>query len=136
MAPVSEMLPAPQPQDPPKKNPDFLAHFESMEDPRQQAKILYPLNEILLLVLCAVISAAQNRTSIALYGEKKPALLRRFLPFGQGTPGHDQLGILFARLDREALQRCFIAWVASLSETLEGVVAGQSTERLCRAEDV
>ncbi len=40
-----------------------------------------------------------------------------------GTPGHDQSGILFSRLDMEAFQRCFIAWVASLHETPEGVVA-------------
>ncbi len=33
------------------------------------------------------------------------------------------LGILFSRLDMEAFQRCFIAWVASLHETPEGVVA-------------
>ncbi len=106
-----------------RPTPDFLTHFESMEDPRQQARVVYPLDEILLLVLCAVISGAQDWTSIALYGEKKLELLRRFLPFAEETPSHDQLGILFARLDMEAFQRCFMAWIASLSEALEGVVA-------------
>ena len=33
--------------------------------------------------------------SIALYGQKKLELLRRFLPYENGTPSHDQLGILF-----------------------------------------
>ena len=47
----------------------------------------------------------------------------RFLPFENGTPSHDQLGILFSRLDMEQFQSCFISWVASLNETLEGVVA-------------
>jgi len=103
--------------------PSFLTHFGGIEDPRQQAKVTYPLNEIFLLVLCAVISGAEGWTSIALYGEKKLKFLRRFLPFKDGTPSHDQLGILFSRLDMEAFQRCFIAWVASLHETLEGVVA-------------
>ena len=31
--------------------------------------------------------------------------------------------ILFSRLDMEVFQSCFINWVASLNETLEGVVA-------------
>ena len=51
--------------------PAFLTHFQSVEDPRQQGKILYPLEEIFLLVLCGVISGADGWTSIALYGQKK-----------------------------------------------------------------
>ena len=70
-----------------------------------------------------MISGADGWTSIALYGQKKLELLRRFLPFENGTPSHDQLGILFSRLDMEEFQSCFISWVASLNETLEGVVA-------------
>ena len=101
----------------------FLTHFQSVEDPRQQGKVLYPLEEIFLLVLCGVISGADGWTSIALYGQKRLEFLRRFLPFENGTPSHDQLGILFSRLDMEEFQSCFISWVASLNETLEGVVA-------------
>lgn len=110
---------------PPKcrATPEFLTYFEDLEDPRQAAKVTYPLDEIFLLVLCAVISGADGWTSIALYGEKKLALLRRFFPFKDGTPSHDQLGILFSRLDMEAFQRCFISWIASLHDVLEDVVA-------------
>ena len=103
--------------------PEFLKHFASIDDPRQEAKITYPLGEVFLLVLCAVISGADGWTSIALYGEKKLELLRRFSPFKDGTPSHDQLGILFSRLDIEAFQRCFAEWIASLHDVLEGVVA-------------
>ena len=104
-------------------SPDFLSHFGGIDDPRQTAKITYPLNEIFLLVVCAVISGAQDWVSIALYGQKKVALLRRFLPFEDGTPSHDQLGILFSRLDMDQFQRCFVKWVADLHDRLEGVVA-------------
>ena len=90
--------------------PAFLTHFQSIEDPRQQGKVLYPLEEILLLVLCGVISGADGWTSIALYGQKKLELLRRFLPYENGTPSHDQLGILFSRLNMEEFQSCFISW--------------------------
>ena len=103
--------------------PVFLKHFANMDDPRQEAKVTYPLDEVFLLVLCGVISGADGWTSIALYGEKKLELLRRFLPFKDGTPSHDQLGILFARLDIEAFQRCFAEWIASLHDVLDGVVA-------------
>ena len=104
-------------------SPEFLNHFGRMDDPRQAGKILYPLNEIFLLVLCAVISGADGWASIALYGCKKISLLRRFLPYEHGTPSHDQLGILFSRLDMAAFQHCFAAWVSSVHEAFGGVVA-------------
>jgi len=103
--------------------PVFLDYFTEVDDPRQTAKVLYPFDEILLLVLCAVISGADNWTSIALYGQKKLALLRRFLPFADGTPCHDQLGILFSRLDMEQFQQGFVTWVGALHGTLKGVIA-------------
>ena len=106
--------------------PVFLDYFEEVDDPRQAAKVLYPFEEILLLVLCAVISGADNWTSIALYGQKKLDVLRRFLPFEGGTPCHDQLGILFSRLDMEQFQQCFVNWVAGLHGTAgksAGVIA-------------
>ena len=50
-------------------------------------------------------------------------LLRRFRPFLDGTPSHDHLGDIFAALDAEQFQRCFVAWVASLIGVPAGVVA-------------
>ncbi len=33
----------------------LIEHFSALEDPRQQAKVLYPLHEIVLLLLCATL---------------------------------------------------------------------------------
>jgi len=103
--------------------PEFLNYFSEIDDPRQAAKIVYPLEEIFLLVLCAVISGADGWSAIALYGRKKIDFLRRFLPFCDGTPSHDQLGILFSRLDMEQFQRCFVDWTTGLQGPPEGVIA-------------
>ena len=77
---------------------EFLDSFSGLHDPRQQAKVLYPLPEILLLCLCAVLGGADSWVEVALYGQQKLEFLRRFLPFAHGTPSHDQLGNVFARL--------------------------------------
>ena len=102
---------------------EFLKSFADLEDPRQQAKVLYPLEEILLLCLCAVISGADCWVEVALYGQQRLTFLRRFLPFKHATPSHDQLGIVFAKLDAKQFQSCFIAWVERFTEALRGVVA-------------
>jgi predicted transposase YbfD/YdcC len=101
----------------------FLSHFNELSDPRQKGKVNYPLDEILLLCLLAVLAGAEAFTEIALFGVKKLAFLRRFRPFKNGTPAHDHLGDILAVLDAEQFQRCFIAWVAAVTGVPVGVVA-------------
>jgi predicted transposase YbfD/YdcC len=101
----------------------FLSHFKDLPDPRQQGKVIYPLDEVLLLCLLAVLAGAETLVDIALFGEKKLSLLRRFRPFRDGTPSHDQLGDIFATLDAVKFQHCFVSWVASLTGAAAEVIA-------------
>jgi predicted transposase YbfD/YdcC len=101
----------------------FLDHFKGLSDPRQRGKITYPLGEVLLLCLLAVLGGAETFVDIARFGEKKIDLLRRFRPFRDGTPSHDHLGDIFATLDAEAFQRCFVSWVAALTGVPAEVIA-------------
>lgn len=109
----------------------FLDHFSDLSDPRQLIKVVYPLDEILLLSLLAVVAGAETFTGIALFGKDKLDLLRRFRPFANGTPDHDRLGEVFAALDPEQFQMCFVSWVASLTGIPEGVIAidGKTSRR-------
>ena len=102
---------------------EWLEHFEDLDDPRQSGKVAYPLDEMLLQCLLAVLAGADSWVEIAAFGKKKLAFLRRFRAFEHGTPSHDQFGNLFAALDTEAFQRCFIAWVASLTKLGRDIVA-------------
>jgi predicted transposase YbfD/YdcC len=109
----------------------FLKYFRNMPDPRQPGKVTYPLDEVLLLCLLAVLAGAETFVDIARFGAKKLTLLRRFRPFRDGTPSHDHLGDIFATLDAEHFQRCFVAWVAALTGAPEGVIAidGKTSRR-------
>jgi predicted transposase YbfD/YdcC len=109
----------------------FLYYFKDMPDHRQAGKVIYPLDEILLLCLLGVLAGAETFTDIARFGEKKLALLRRFRPFVNGTPAHDHLGDIFATLDAEAFRRCFVAWVAALIKTPAELIAidGKTSRR-------
>jgi predicted transposase YbfD/YdcC len=101
----------------------FLNHFKDMPDPRQRGKVTYPLEEVLLLCLLAVLAGAETFVDIALFGKKKLELLRRFRPFRDGTPSHDHLGDIFATLDAVSFQHCFVAWVAALTGMPADVIA-------------
>src|SRR5882757_7888867 len=101
----------------------FLRHFSDLPDPRQRGKVTYPLDEVLLLCLLAVLAGAETFVDIALFGKKKLELLRRFRPFRDGTPSHDHLGDIFATLDAVSFQHCFVAWVAALTGMPADVIA-------------
>ena len=102
---------------------EFLEHFKDMDDPRQAGKLLYPLDEVLLLCLCGVLCGADGWVAISLFGRKKLDFLRRFRPFKNGTPSDDELRYIFGRLDEEQFQHCFINWVASFQKAIKGVIA-------------
>src|ERR1700681_3375525 len=101
----------------------FLDYFRDLPDSRQPGKVVYPLEEVLLLCLLAALGGAETFVDIARFGEKKINLLRRFRPFRDGTPSHDHLGDIFATLDASQFQRCFVAWVAGLTGAPADVIA-------------
>ena len=72
-----------------------LDHFSALSDPRQRWRVLYPLPEILLLVLCATLSGMEDFVEIRLWGERRLDFLRRFLPYERGLLG--QFGLIQVR---------------------------------------
>jgi predicted transposase YbfD/YdcC len=109
----------------------FLESFRDVSDPRQKGKVVYPLDEILLLSLVAVLAGADGFADIARFGKKKLDLLRRFRPYERGTPSHDQLGDVFAMLDADSFRRCFVAWTSRLVGAPAEVIAidGKTSRR-------
>ena len=102
----------------------FIRHFENMKDPRRinKGNHIYPLNEILLLVISAVISGANGWTAIELFGNSKLSWLQEFFPYKNGIPSNDVLGKLFARLKAREFTDCFTNWINSISELNESEV--------------
>src|SRR3954451_4457250 len=109
----------------------LLDHFSALKDSRQQAKVLHPLPEIILLLLCGTLAGADDFVEIALWGGEHLAFLRRFLPYRHGIPSHDTLGEVVAALDPELFKGCFTRWVEGLREAEPDLVAvdGETSRR-------
>ncbi len=109
----------------------LLDHFSTLEDPRQAWKVLYPLPEVLLVILCGVMAGADDFAEIERWGKRKLDFLRRLQPFENGIPSHDTLNDVMNALPTELFATCFSAWVARLREGDPDIVAidGKSSRR-------
>lgn len=101
----------------------FQSQVKELKDHRQAHKLLYPLDEILLLTLCAVISGCESFVDIAEYGRTKLPFLRKLSAFKNGTPSHDVLSNIFKLLDPTQFQKIFREWSLDFTQSIQGVVA-------------
>jgi predicted transposase YbfD/YdcC len=117
--------------DHPRKTTSLLDHFAVLKDPRQRVKVVYPLPEIVLLVLCAIIVGADDFVEIQHWGEIHIDFLRRFLPYKHGIPSHDALNDLMNALNPTLFSECFITWVNGLRDADPDIVAvdGKTSRR-------
>lgn len=98
---------------------EILRALEKMPEPRQH-NIRHKLLDILTIALLAVISGADGWVTVALYAQRKEAWFRTFLELPYGIPSHDTFGRVFARLDPEAFEQCFLEWISALVDLSGG----------------
>ncbi len=110
---------------------NLLDHFTTLEDPRQSWKIVYPLKEILLVILCAVMAGADDFVEIERWAKRKLDFLHRFLPFEHDVCSHETLNDVMNALPAELFAERFSNWVASLREDVADIVAidGKTSRR-------
>ena len=92
----------------------LLDHFAAIPDWRQPCKVMYPLREVLLLVVCGTIACGDDYDDIVDWGEAHVAFLRRFSEFHFGLPRTDWLRVVMNRIDPDLFADCFTAWVAAV----------------------
>ncbi|WP_445771703.1 ISAs1 family transposase [Rheinheimera sp.] len=100
----------------------FAEHFSELEDPRQAAKVVYPLFDVVFLTLCAVIAGCEGWEDIEDFGENRFDWLQEHGFFKLGLPVHDTIARVMSLLDSEALQRCFASWMQACTELTDGQV--------------
>lgn len=96
--------------------------FSELEDPRIDRTKFYPLLEIILLTISAVISGCQTWDEIADFGEAKLGWLRQYLPFENGVPSHDTINRVISRIDYRSFEESFICWTNTLLQLPEGAI--------------
>jgi predicted transposase YbfD/YdcC len=97
----------------------LLEHFSAIKDDRQPCKVMYPLKEVLLLVVCGTMAACDDYDDIVLWGKTHLAFLRRLQNYHFGIPCADWLRVVMNRIGPDLFASCFLNFVA---ERLPGAV--------------
>ncbi|HIF9084016.1 TPA: ISAs1 family transposase [Photobacterium damselae] len=98
----------------------FSKHFGNLKDPRQSAKISYPLFDVLFLAVCAIIAGAEGWEDIEDFGEIHLDWFQQKGLFKGGMPVHDTIARIVSRLDPAEFQACFTNWMQVISKRSEG----------------
>jgi predicted transposase YbfD/YdcC len=110
------------------------AYFSVLEDPRRYNR-RHKLLDILVIAICAAICGAEGWEDIELFGEAKEEWLKGFLELPHGIPSDDTYRRVFAALDAEQFQNCFMDWIEAVEELTEGQVIAVDGKTLRRSHD-
>jgi len=111
----------------------FLRFFSDLPDPRTGNHITHKLHDLLIIAIFAVICGADGWAEVQLWGRCKHKWLVTFLELPGGIPSHDTFGRVFSLLDPQALERCFLAWMAAVVELSKGSLVSIDGKSLRRS---
>jgi len=94
---------------------EILRVFEELPDPRGK-NVRHKLIDILTIALCGVVCGAGDWVAVVYYATKKRAFYESILELPFGIPSHDTFARVFARLNPDELEKCFLAWMKTLVE--------------------
>ncbi len=86
-----------------QKLQQLRVRLQRLPDPRVQGRVLYPLDEVVFIALCAMLCDQDSFTDMEVFGQSQLEWLRTILPLKHGAPTHDVFRNVFMALKHESL---------------------------------
>ena len=96
-------------------------HFHELTDPRRR-KVTYPLINVVVISVCAVICGANDFVGIASWARRKQQWLETFLELESGIPSHDRFNQILAAIKPAQFEKCLLSWITALQEITDGQI--------------
>jgi predicted transposase YbfD/YdcC len=109
-------------------------HFAGLTDPRCR-EVTYPLINVVVIAVCAVICGADDFVAIAKFGRTKRDWLARFLDLSSGIPSHDRFNAILAAIKPAEFEKCLLSWICALHEITAGQTIAIDGKTLRRSFD-
>lgn len=109
-------------------------HFGELTDPRRR-EVTYPLINVVVIAICAVICGADDFVAIAKWGETRRKWLSRFLDMSAGVPSHDRFNAILAAIKPAEFEACLLGWITALHEITGGQIIAIDGKTIRRSFD-
>ncbi len=108
-------------------------HFADLPDPRRTQGRRHRLSDMIVIAVTAVICCADNWSDVADFGNAKLKWFSTFLDLPHGIPCQDTFERVFARLDPDAFEQCFMRWTQVLAGRSRGKLVAIDGKRIRRS---
>jgi len=109
-------------------------YFAELTDPRSR-EVMYPLINVVVIAVCAVICGADDFVAIAKFGRTKRDWLAKFLDLTHGIPSHDRFNAILAALKPAEFEKCLLSWITALHKITGGQIIAIDGKTLRRSFD-
>lgn len=95
--------------------------FEVLEDPRDIRGKKYKLIDILIMTIYGILCGLTDFTNIADFMKIKENYFTQLLGLENGTPSHDCLSDIFAKIDSKKFMEIFVEWTKEIVKAKTGL---------------
>ena len=99
---------------------NLFERFEVLDDPRDIRGKRYKLIDILIMTIYGLLCGLKDFTNIADFMRIKEDYFTELLKLENGTPSHDCLSDIFAKIDSKKFMEIFIAWTKEIVKIKTG----------------
>jgi hypothetical protein len=110
------------------------AHFEDLTD-RRTRKVVYPLINVVVIAICALICCADDFVAITNFGRNKKTWFEKFLYLNAGIPSHDRFNGILSVIKPEEFKKCLLSWITDLHAVTDGQIIAIRGKTLGRSFD-
>ena len=97
--------------------------IEGIADNRRAHSVIYPLKEILFIMLTAIICGATSYVRIEMFANSRIEWLKKYLKLENGVPDANTFRYVMMKITPEKIHEVFAEWMKSVLGELNGVVA-------------
>lgn len=94
-----------------------------VSDFRLERRKKYPLYEVLMIAVCAMVAGAKGPTDFERFGKLKLKFLKKFLPLQNGIPSHDTFRRILGKTDPKRFNAALVKWLESVSDVTGDVIS-------------
>ena len=101
----------------------LLQAFATLPDPRTSRNQVYPLIDIVAVAVIGILCSANDWMAVVKWANAYVAWFQSVGLCFHGVPSHDTIGRFFRLVDPKAFENCFIQWMQTIVEQVQGVIA-------------